>query len=684
MILPDYPIENKDQDQLKRFPLATKVAAMISAFAAKESFVIGVEGKWGSGKTSFINLVLGQLDPNSIVYFTFNPWNFSDESSLLRDFFIKFAEAVEKVTGKSTGKRMKQYAGKLSEIDLGISYEGFSIKPFKLLKSWSPDTSLEAIRKELDDALTGIEKKIVVVIDDIDRLDKKETKLILKLVKLTADFPKTIFILAYDRNRVEERITEKESGLDGGEYLKKIVQVSFSLPVPDQQELWNILFKDLDSSLAAVYATADLLEKDEARWRELFQSGFNDLFVTIRDIKRYISSLRLDWSIMGKSDVNKIDFLGIEAVRVFAPRFYEAIPAYKELFIEAGRSLLEGMHRHANGIVEARRKQYQGLLKNLIENEAVRRSIDGICKILFPQIESHSMRSDDQWEQELRICSPERFNFYFQLGIPFGEISEDEIDGVVSSLADDNAFKTLVLQFNEGKRLRKVLSRLLRRRESLDEAKLKTLLAVLWELEKQIDDEREAVFDLDDVETQIQRLAYHSLKQLPATNRKPLLAGLIRDCQNISYPAHLIAVLRQEMEKQGAETAVLSDNDLKELEELLVGKIKASAKNNSLKDEKHLVSILYRWRVWESPKAVSDYIRSLISSRAGLLTFLKAFVSQVLSTGGNYNNLNRNSVGELYPIAEIEALVDAITDNELAQMTPQEKEAIDLFKHPRR
>ena len=97
-----------------------------------------------------------------------------------------------------------------------------------------------------------------------------------------------------------------------------------------------------------------------------------------------------------------------------------------------------------------------------------------------------------------------------------------------------------------------------------------------------------------------------------------------------------------------------------------------------------MVSILYRWRVWESPKAVSDYIRSLISSRAGLLTFLKAFVSQVLSTGGNYNNLNRNSVGELYPIAEIEALVDAITDNELAQMTPQEKEAIDLFKHPRR
>jgi predicted KAP-like P-loop ATPase len=683
MILPDYPIENKDQDQLKRFPLATKVAAMISAFAGKESFVIGVEGKWGSGKTSFINLVLGELDPNSIVYFTFNPWNFSDESSLLRDFFIKFADAVQKVTGKSTGKRMKEYAGKLSEVDLGISYEGFSIKPLKMLKFWSTDTSLEAIRKELDNALTGIAKKIVVVIDDIDRLDRKETRLILKLIKLTADFPKTIFILAYDRSRVEDRITEKESGLDGSEYLKKIIQVSFSLPVPDQQELWNLLFKDLDASIATVYGTAELSEIEGTRWRELFQSGFNELFGTIRDIKRYISSLRLDWSIMGKSDVNKIDFLGIEAVRVFAPRFYDAIPAYKELFIEASRSLLERMQRDASEIVEARRKQYQELLKDLILDEVVRRSINGISKMLFPQLDSQSRPSDDAWERELRICTPERFNFYFQLGIPFGEMSEGEIDSIIESMANPDAFKGLILQFKEEKRLRKVFAGLLRRRESLGEEKLRTALAVLWELEKQIDDEREAAFDLDDTDTQIQRLAYHTLKELPGSNRKPLLEGLIRGCPNIFYPSQFVTALRRDLGKQGAEAAILSDNDLKELEGILLKKIQTAAKN-SLKDEKHLVVLLYCWRAWESAEAVSKYIRGLISTRAGLLAFLKAFVGKVFSAGGNFNNLNRHSVGELYPIAEIEALVDAITDDELAQMTREEKEAIDLFKHPRR
>ncbi|MBI3231529.1 MAG: hypothetical protein HYZ51_00380 [Candidatus Doudnabacteria bacterium] len=683
MILPDYPIENEKQDQLKRFPLAAKVAEMVSTFSGKESFVIGVEGKWGSGKTSFINLVLGQLNRDDIVYLTFNPWNFSDEASLLRDFFIKFSDAVEKITGKKMGKRMKEYAGKLSEMDLGISYEGFSFNPLKLLRFWSPDTSLETIRKELDGALAGIEKKIVVVIDDIDRLDRKETKLILKLVKLTADFPKTIFILAYDRARVEDRITEKENGLEGGEYLKKIIQVSFSLPLPDQQELWNLLFKDLDVSLEKVYGKAELSGKDETRWGELFRRGFNELFSTIRDIKRYISSLRLDWSIMGKSDVNKIDFLGIEAIRVFAPRFYDAIPARKELFIETARSFLRGGYRNESEAATAKRKQYEELLSSLIPDEATRRSVDGICKELFPQLDSHSTRSSEEWERDLLICSPERFNFYFQLGIPFGELSESQIDEVIGSLDSKETFKAFILKLKEEKRLRKVLTKLLRHRTDIDEAKTKVALSVFWELEKEINDGREAVFDLDDVDTQVLRLAYHLLKQVSATNRKALLLDLIRECKNIYTPVHLIAVLHQGIEKelQRGESAILTDEELKELEQTLVKKIRVATANGSLKDEKNVLLILYRWREWESETVVTNYIRDLVSTRNGLLTFLKSSVTKVLSTAGNYNDLNPDSISGLYPIEEIRSQVNMIPEEEIASMRSDEKEAIGLLKN---
>lgn len=683
MILPDCPIENKEQDQLKRFPLAAKVAAMISDFIGKESFVIGVEGKWGAGKTSFINLTLGQLNKDNVVYFIFNPWNFSDETSLLKDFFIKFSEAVDKITGEKTGKRIKEYAGKLSEIDLGISYEGFSVNPLKLLKFWSSDTSLEAIRKELDATLAGIPKKIVVVIDDIDRLDKKETKLILKLVKLTADFPKTIFMLAYDRARVEDRITEKDNGFEGGEYLKKIIQVSFSLPLPDQQELRNLLFKDLDASIEAIYGKVDFTDKEETRWGELFRAGFSDLFSTIRDIKRYVSSLRLDWSIMSKSDVNKIDFLGIEAVRVFAPRFYDAIPVNKAIFVES-RGFLGTQYRNKNEAATTRRTQYEKLLNILIPDEAVRKSIDGICRELFPQLDSNGSCSSEEWERDLRICSRERFSFYFQLGIPHGEISESEIDEVVGILTDQEVFRALILQLKEEKRLRKVLAKLLQRRNALNEAQIKTILSVLWELEKEIDDGREAVFDLDDIDTQVLRIGYHSLKELPQEKRKPLLTDIIQASSNIYYPLHLVAVIRQDYGKETARTGTsfISEAELKELEQLLVEKIKKMVINGTLIKEKHLGSILYRWKEWESAVVVKEYIGSIIGTREGFFTFLKSFVGKTLSSAGNYNDLNKDSIAGLYPITEIETLVAAVTDEELAQMTSQEKEALDLFKTP--
>jgi predicted KAP-like P-loop ATPase len=88
MIMPDYPIENSDEDKLRRTPLAKKVAELIAGFQGKQSFVIGIEGVWGSGKTSFINLALNELkdDPN-LIFVNFNPWNFSGQNELITYFF---------------------------------------------------------------------------------------------------------------------------------------------------------------------------------------------------------------------------------------------------------------------------------------------------------------------------------------------------------------------------------------------------------------------------------------------------------------------------------------------------------------------------------------------------------------------------------------------------------------------
>ena len=87
MISPDNPITSEKFDLLRRNPLAERIATFFSQLKGKESLVVGIEGEWGSGKTSFINLILNKVDETRVMVVKFNPWNFSDQNELVKDFF---------------------------------------------------------------------------------------------------------------------------------------------------------------------------------------------------------------------------------------------------------------------------------------------------------------------------------------------------------------------------------------------------------------------------------------------------------------------------------------------------------------------------------------------------------------------------------------------------------------------
>jgi predicted KAP-like P-loop ATPase len=312
-VLVDPPIKSKTQDRLHRATLAEKVASMVLSYKGEESFVVGVEGVWGSGKTSFIEMILEFLAvspelerPKSI---KFNPWNFSNIDALYIDFFTQLGEGI------GNNKNFIKYSKKiLQKVEVEPSLWGFSLAKFSL----GGGDSLQDLRHNIEKDLREQKKKIVIVVDDIDRLDKKETREVFKLVKVNANFPNVIYLLAYDREKVEKIL--EEDGFPGTEYLKKIVQVSFTLPKPQPVQLQIILSEELDKILESneVKSVADKYW-DARRWGNLAESGFKHVFKTIRDINRYVSSWQLDYLIIGYTEVNPIDFLGIELIRVFAP-----------------------------------------------------------------------------------------------------------------------------------------------------------------------------------------------------------------------------------------------------------------------------------------------------------------------------------------------------------------------------
>jgi len=691
MVLSDNPIETKDKDLLKRLPLATKVADLIRSFEGKESFVIGVEGSWGTGKTSFVNLVLEELSKTQdTAVLNFNPWNFSGQNELIEDFFTSLVATIKPLIGDGQRDidKIKNYALKLArkgEISFSpeLSFWGIKFKAGEI-KKFSGGTTLQDERKEIDKLLKSIGKKIVVVLDDLDRLDKIETRLVMKLVKMTANFPNTIFLLSYDRKRVAERL--QEDGWPGEEYLKKIIQVSFTLPEPDKQGLNNILFKDLDDSIQAIYGEVKFEGTDEKRWGEVNYAGFTELFKTIRDIKRFISSLRLNWSIMGKSEINVIDFIGIEAIRVFAPHFYSAVGANKSLFTGTG-SFYSGLSSRDNSA--AKQKRYEELLK--LATEDVRPHIEKICEELFPQMDSHSGYGSDweeEWRREKRICAEERFDFYFKLGIPEGAVSESEITNLTQTLSSKKNFSETLLKFAKDKRIRPTLSKLLDHVKELTTDQAKILISSLWDLDEEIIDEKSEVFDFNDTRTQILRLAYHSIKNVvPQEHRSAFLANLVRDSKNLYPAAHFVSILLEEAQKKsgGAEQPLLSIAELQDSKTFLLNRIKQEAQEGKLIEEKNFSFYLYRWKEWEGDDAqVKAYAENLIKTRQGLLSYLKGFVLKVLSSNGNYNKLEKKALGDFMNLGDIEKLVGQITDSEIEQLGAKEKEAIDLFKNPKK
>lgn len=680
MILPDYPIANTEQDRLRRAPLAKKIAETINDFEEKESFVIGIEGAWGSGKTSFINLILNDIDADKASYFIFNPWHFSDEASLLRDFFIQLSGAVEDVVGKSLGEKVRNYATKIANIDL-IDELGFWGKLFRFFFSlFTKDQSLQSLRKDLDRELSKVSKKIVVVIDDIDRLDQRETKLIFKLVKLTANFQNTIFVLSYDREQVEKRITDKEAGIIGGDYLRKIVQVAFTLPMPDQDDVRTILFTELDKTIGKFYSNKPILDgkREEDRWSELLYHGFGDLFKSVRDIKRYISSLRLDWSVVGTADINKIDFLGIEAIRVFAPLFYSAIPANEDIFIQSHRA--KSFFADESKAQQARMERYKALLEEFTSPKE-RDSISEICGYLFPRVGGGGSYSEDTQEKEMMITHPNRFKFYFQLGVPTGEVSEGRVQEIIDIASDSEGFKSAILKAKEDNNIRRILRRLLVRRSDLGKDKVRNMLLTFWALEDEIREQREAIFDFDDVDTQIMRFGYHALLTVPENERDQFVIDLFKASTRLYHPVHLLSVM---LDAKRSNEIKLNDATIEELKKAMAKKIAESAENGGLKNEEHALAILYRWKDWASAEAVSKFIGEWVSTRDGLLEFLQKCVGRVLSTNGNYNTINLDSISGLYSLEEVTRLVNTISDEELEELNDKQKEAVQLFKNPKR
>jgi len=348
--LSETSIKKEEQDLFEFKHYAKKVQVLIQLNSNNnDPFTIGVYGKWGEGKTSFLNLVTEKIDhfekkegDKEYYTFEFNPWRYSTEDEMLFDFFDSLAKRffVEKKEPlQKVGEQIKKYSKYLKAIKISstvgipkILNTKIEFEPNEIFKALGEDLAgeeitLEELKKKVNEAINKANFKIVVVIDDIDRLDKDEIYTILKLIKLNANFNNFIFIVALDFEHTAKAIKDKYGNdiEDGKLFLEKIINIPIYLPKIEN----SYLNKYFDTKLNEVFKNLQLTNKDEV-FSKIRNSFYQMDFNSPREIIRLLNSFFISAFAL-YPDIDLEDLFWMEWIKI---KHYQIYNDLKKVSVE--------------------------------------------------------------------------------------------------------------------------------------------------------------------------------------------------------------------------------------------------------------------------------------------------------------------------------------------------------------
>ncbi len=320
----DNPLGDGGTDTLQREPLAASFARRTLALDCSDGLVVGVLGPWGSGKTTFVNFARPELGAGSVALLDFNPWMFSGAEQLVESFFVELsAELKLRPDLAEVGEDLASYGeafaglGWLPVVGPWIERGRGAAKVLgKYLGRRREGT--QGRRRKLTKELRKLRKPIVVILDDIDRLSSSEIRDIFRLVRLTASFPNVIYVVAFDRKRVEQALSDE--GVPGRDYLEKILQVAIDLPMISRE----VLIREITRALDKAVAGAELRELDREAWADVLMEVIRPLINNMRDVRRYAAAVHTAVDTVGEQ-IALADLLALEAVRVFLPDVYAQV-----------------------------------------------------------------------------------------------------------------------------------------------------------------------------------------------------------------------------------------------------------------------------------------------------------------------------------------------------------------------
>lgn len=448
----DLPITRSEEDILDRGKFVETLYSQIITYRREEPFIFGVLGKWGEGKTSIRNLLqekIKEKDNDEFFVINYDPWHYSDKQSILLAFYQQIEDAIcEKYIYNDFTKTLNKY---VKLISIGTNYSTFK---FNL----SLDSeSLTQTKEKIERYIRKTEKKLLIMIDDIDRLPGEEILDIFKTIRLNADFRNTIYILFFDNTHVKKVLKENE--IFDNDYLEKFIQNPINLPpiIP------NDILEIISAGIEKIITTNRLIEegvKDDLliKFKIFFDNNFVKTIPTIRKAKRFINSLIMTLPPIIQ-EVNIYDFILMEILRTFYSDIYNDIWKNAEIYIDMswGRLVNRSSFAHHFKLMQKSEEfssRVQEHIDTLLENynDGERETIQSILLELFTKNmnlglnRNRPVENSEQARILKKVSHPSCFGRYFQYKIEENEIPDSAVEGIISTFnelePDELKFKT--------------------------------------------------------------------------------------------------------------------------------------------------------------------------------------------------------------------------------------------------
>ncbi len=538
----------------------------------------------------------------------------------------------------------------------------------RLRKSADRAGSVSAKKQRLEEELLKFDGRVVVIIDDIDRLPNDQVRMVFQLVASLAKLPKINYLLSFDEEVVTRALSEVQK-CDGAEYLEKVVQVPVRLPSISSGDLERILLKDIDAIFEAFsYRREDL---DDKRWNGVCLTFLNNRFSTIREVRRFSNALKAKLSILPRFCCFE-DVVALAVLELKVPKVVDWVRVHKDFLCGTIGSSSYTISGDPKDTLANLKERFSGL----VPSSEAKWAVEAVCR-LFPRVANKTGMSHCVYYSRKSlnaIWRADSFDLYFHSNIPDGIDVHEVLDAL--NVSEGGVLLEDLHRHAEAGSMIDFVSAMRAHVSTLEEGRAEIVTRACLLVLGLSKEKRYAPFASTSADLELIRLIELLFKRLGPTKSDEILRASVDESKGrVIYPLALFLIGQlnslNDTGNGGCKT-LLPEGGIFELSDAVCAKVgeDAAARNLFLDDECHYALILLKER---KPNEFMAYAKRIANADgAGCASFLSFGSKRYTLLGSNEVtsfSFDKTAVAKVVGLAKVDGLLaEACTDGSFFEL----------------